>query len=66
MSKYIYVDGDDGRIAVYSKKKDWGIGWGYKVPSDFAINLTAEMMNGRISIRELLEEDERCKLIHQF
>ena len=56
MSKFIHVDGDDGRIRVASRQQDWGIGWVYEVPDDFEIVIPLEKLEDHLYVYELSQD----------
>ncbi len=66
MSKFIHVDGDDGRISVRKGKIRGFYGWIYEVPNTYELTVSPEMMEARINIYELLDEDERAVLVHKM
>jgi len=66
MSKYIHVDGDDGRIKVANEELVWGIGWIYKVPDDFQFVLTPENLEDHMYVYEILSDHPDAELVHAF
>ncbi len=66
MSKYIHVDGDDGRITIEPGCITGFYGWVYKVPNNYTLNLTLDKVENRINIYELFDDDKQTELVRSF
>ncbi len=64
MSKYIHVSEEDGKITVKDGQTTGYLGWIHKVPNNYVLRLSLDDIDGRVSISELLDQDERAVLIY--
>ncbi len=63
MSKFIHVDGDDGRITVKDGCITGFYGWVYEVPNNYRLDFSLERIENQINIYNLLDDDERAVLV---
>lgn len=66
MSKFIHVDGDDGRISVKDGCVTGFYGWVYEVPNNYTLALTLNSIENGINIYELLDNDERAVMVREM